>query len=220
MSMKRFGPADHYSSSGSVSAFSRRSDGSRKHSGRRLRRIEKGKFMSTMPPGSNSQAAAPGSGDLSQECIALFGQVLNTLADRILGETPFTPDLAGAIEPISRALRTVSETVASSASSHAKVSSDAARASLDEAFRTSGAREMLQAALAVAATPAAGNLLTTRSIQLASGARRIPWLEIIKEIANVLLDLLPIGGVLKKILQELLRILDKIFGGMPHEDPQ
>ena len=31
---------------------------------------------------------------------------------------------------------------------------------------------------------------------------------------------LPIGGLIKKILQELLKILDKIFGGMPHEAPQ
>jgi len=79
---------------------------------------------------------------------------------------------------------------------------------------------MLEAALAVPNTPTAGNLLTTRGIQLASGAIRIPWLEIIKEIANLLLDLLPIGGVIKKILQELLKILDKIFGGMPHEATQ
>ena len=174
--------------------------------------------MSSQPPESTIDPAATG-GELSQECINLFGQLLGKLSERIQVETPFTPDLTGAIEPISRALRVVSETVVSSATNNARIASDVARASLDESFRGAGAREMLQAALAVANTPTGGNALTTRTIALSNGARRIPWLEIIKEISDVLLDLLPIGGVIKKILKELLKILDKIFGGKPHEDP-
>lgn len=174
--------------------------------------------MSSISPGQRAGGAPPPSGGGAQECIDLIGQVLTRVSERMLVETPFTADLAGAIEPISRALRTVGETVTRSATAQLRISSDVSRAALDEAFRSAGAREMLEAAMAVAAVPEGGHALTARSIQLASGAMRIPWLEIIKEILCELLNILPISGLLKKILQLLLKILDKIFGGMPHED--
>ena len=174
--------------------------------------------MSSISPGQRAAAPPPPSGGGAQECINLMGQVLQRVSERMLVEAPFTADLAGAIEPISRALRTVGETVTQTASAHLRISSDVSRAAMDEAFRAAGAHEMLEAAMAVAAIPEGGSALTARSIQLESGALRIPWLEIIKEILCALLNILPISGVLKKILQELLKILDKIFGGMPHED--
>lgn len=169
--------------------------------------------MSTNAP----QAGPGGPGDLAHECVQMYARMLSMVADRMLVERPFTPDLAGAVEPMSRALRTVAETFTGAGEAQLAVSSEVSRAAMDEALAGSGARDLLLTAMAVGEVPRQRNALATTDIKLASGQRRIPWLEIIKEIANIVLDLLPIFGPLKNIIREILKILDKIFGGMPHE---
>lgn len=169
--------------------------------------------MSTNAP----QAGPGGTGDLAHECVQMYARMLSLVADRMLVERPFTPDLAGAIEPMSQALRTVAETFTGAAEAQLAVSSEVSRAAIDETLSGAAVRDLLRTALAVGEVPRQRNALATTDVRLATGQRRIPWLEIIKEIANVVLDLLPIGGPLKGIIREILKILDKIFGGMPHE---
>ena len=153
------------------------------------------------------------------EFLDLYGKAIDALVKRSKTEEVFSPDLAGSVEPTLESLaRTKSSMIRTVQEEIAKAPSEA-QAAFDEQVDSVGANHLLTAAIAAAQTPPADVAVSVRDITIANGARRIPWLEIVKEILNVLLDLIPgIPDFLKKLLKELLKILDKLFGGMPHED--
>ena len=153
------------------------------------------------------------------EFMELYGQAIDALIARSKTEEPFSPDLAGTIDPTLRSLGRTKDTMLRTVRDELSKSPAEGRAAFDEQVQSVGGADLLRAAIAAAQIPAADVAVSAREITMANGARRIPWLEIIKEILNVLLDLIPgIPAFLKKLLKELLKILDKIFGGMPHED--
>ena len=168
--------------------------------------------------GKDKRTGSGDSGNLALQCADLLGQALEALVARAQTEEPFSPDLIGGVEPTLAALSKVRETYIGNVRSEIERSNPAARASMDDQIRSTGAIDLLNAAIAVSQIPSESESLLVRDITLANGARRIPWLEIAKEVINMILDLLPIPGLVKKIIKEILRILDKIFGGMPHED--
>jgi hypothetical protein len=158
-------------------------------------------------------------GSLALECVDLLDKVLKSLASRAATEEPFSADLTGGVEPLLRALGTIGETYITTVRDQIAASGPAARSALDEKLRSAGATDLLNAAIAVSATPSAADALETSRITLDNGAVRIPWLEIVKEIINLILSLLPnLPGWLTKLINEILKLIDKIFGGMPHED--
>jgi hypothetical protein len=157
-------------------------------------------------------------GAFTSECITLLDQSFDALIKRSESEEPFSADLTGSVEPVVRALRTAKATLVRSYQEQLGKMSAEALKSVDDQLRSAGSDDLLRSAIALGSvTP---DLENARVITMANGARRIPWLEIIKEILNLLIDIipLPLPGWLKKLIKELLKILDKIFGGMPHED--
>lgn len=162
--------------------------------------------------------ANPEPGGFTSECIALLDKSFDALIKRSELEEPFSADLTGGIEPALKALRTAKTTLIRSYQEQLSKTSVEARRAIDEQLRSAGSSDLLKTAIALGdVTP---DLENARTIVMANGARRIPWLEIIKEIINLLLDIipLPLPPWVKKLIRELLRILDKFFGGMPHED--
>lgn len=158
-------------------------------------------------------------GNLGLECADLLGRALDSLIARARAEEPFSPDLAGGVEPTLQALNRVKETYLNTVREEVARSGREARAAIEDQVRSTGAIELLQAAIAVGQVPTEAESLTARGITLANGARRIPWLEIIKEVADLVFDILPgVPPLLKRIIREILKIIDKIFGGMPHEE--
>lgn len=153
------------------------------------------------------------------EFLDLYGQAIDALIARSKTEEAFSPDLAGSIEPTLRSLARTKETILKTVREEmAKVPTEG-RAHFDETVQAVGGADLLRAGISAAQVPASEVAVSARTITMASGAKRIPWLEIIKEVLSVLLDLIPgIPAFLKKLLAELLKIVDKIFGGMPHED--
>jgi DNA-directed RNA polymerase subunit F len=164
-------------------------------------------------PENNQRAGA-----YTLECIGLLDQSFDALIRRSELEAPFSADLTGSIAPVVRALRTAKATLVRSYQDQIGKMSAEALKSIDEQLRSAGSDDLLRSAIALGdVTP---DLENARTIVMANGAKRIPWLEIIKEILNLLIDIIPIPlpSWLKKLIKELLKILDKIFGGMPHED--
>lgn len=157
-------------------------------------------------------------GSNMNECITLLDKAFDGLMTRALKEEPFSSDLTESIVPTINALKSSKETYINHLRDHVKVSGKEAKTALDEHIKASGAVEMLNAAISVGKNAVEG--VATKTIEFANGVRRIPWLEIIKEIINTIIDIIPIPipEWLKKIIKELLKIIDKIFGGMPHED--
>jgi len=152
------------------------------------------------------------------ECITLLDKAFDGLMTRALREEPFSSDLTESIAPTINALKSSKETYINHLREHVKISGKEAKIALDDHIKASGAVDMLNAAISVGKSAIEG--VATKTIEFANGVRRIPWLEIIKEIINTIIDILPIPipEWLKKIIKELLKIIDKIFGGMPHED--
>lgn len=153
------------------------------------------------------------------EFLDLYGQAIDALISRSKTEEAFSPDLAGSIEPTLRSLGRTKETILKTVRDDLTKVPVEGRAHFDETVQAVGAADLLRAGISAAQLPASDVAVSARTITMASGARRVPWLEIIKEILGVLLELIPgIPAFLKRLLSELLKILDKIFGGMPHED--
>ena len=154
-----------------------------------------------------------------EDFLDLYGKAVDALIARSKTEEPFSADLAGTIEPTLRSLASTKETLLHSVREELAKAPKESRATFDEQVRAVGALDLLEAAIAAGQIPSADVSVSVKSISMPSGARRIPWLEIIKEILEVLLDLIPIiPKFLKKLLKELLDILDKIFEGMRHQD--
>ena len=157
-------------------------------------------------------------GAFTSECITLMDQGFDALIRRSELEEPFSADLTGSVEPLVEALRTAKATLNRSYQEQISKMGAEVLKSVDEQLRSAGANDLLRSAIAIGSvTP---DLENARTIVMANGAKRIPWLEIIKEILNLLIDIipLPLPSWLKKLIKELLQILDKLFGGMPHED--
>ena len=153
------------------------------------------------------------------EFLELYGQAIDALISRCKTEEPFSPDLAGTIDPTLRSLGRTKDTILRTVRDEMSKSPVEGRAAFDEQVQSVGGSDLLRAAIAAGQVPTSDIAVSARTITMANGARRISWLEIIKEILGVLLDLIPgIPAFLKKLLLELLKILDKIFGGIPHED--
>jgi hypothetical protein len=154
-----------------------------------------------------------------ESCIDLFDQALAALEARCRVEEPFSADLSGVVAPTLQALGGVRRSYVSALRREAKEMSAEAAAASEERLRSSSAQELLQAAVAAGVVPTGTEAGPAAIVRMENGARRIPWLEIVKEILELLLELLPfVPDFLKRILRELLKILDKIFGGIPHED--
>ncbi len=153
------------------------------------------------------------------EFLDLYGKAIDSLIARAKTEEPFSPDLAGSIAPTLSSLARTKETMLNTVRDELAKAPAEGRTAFDSQVDAVGGADLLKAGIAAAQLPSAEMAVSVRDITMANGARRIPWLEIIKEILNVLLDLIPgIPEFLKKLLKELLKIIDKIFGGMPHED--
>lgn len=163
----------------------------------------------------------PNNAGFVNQCLLLLGQSFDGLADRCMVEEAFSGDLTGGIEPTVNALKKAKESYIKICQEQVKSFNKQALASMDELVKSSGAIDMLRAAIEVGKVPSLEEL-PSRKIEFKNNVKRIPWLEIIKEIINAILTLLEefltIPGWLKKIITELLKIIDKIFGGMPHED--
>ncbi len=155
-------------------------------------------------------------GEVTKNSIDLMANALSALAVRARVQEPFTPDLQGAVEPIAKALETVTGTFAKTASAQLEVSSEAVRASADEALGSIGAPDLLQAAVAVGQVPSGGNVFRSTTVERRSGAVGIPWLELLKEIINLVIKYIPGLGRLAGIISEILEFFDKIFGGQRH----
>jgi hypothetical protein len=166
-----------------------------------------------------SKTPSPSRNSPMTEFMDLYGQAVDALIARCKTEEPFSADLAGTIDPTLRSLAQTKEAILRSVREELTKAPVESRAAFDEQVQAVGGSDLLRAGIAAAQLPSADVAASVRSITMANGAQRIPWLEIIKEILNILLDLIPgIPAFLKKLLKELLKILDKIFGGMPHED--
>jgi len=153
------------------------------------------------------------------EFLDLYGKAVEALIARSKTEEPFSADLAGSIDPTLRSLGRTTDTMLRTVRDELSKAPAEGRAAFDEQVQSVGAADLLQAGIAASQVPTADIAVSARTITMANGARRIPWLEIIKEILEVLLDLIPgIPAFLKKLLKELLNIVDKIFGGMRHQD--
>ncbi len=155
-------------------------------------------------------------GELTKNSIDLMAKALSALAARARVQEPFTPDLQGAVEPITKALETVTGTFVRTANAQFEVSSEAVRASADEALGAIGAPDLLQAAAAVGQVPTGGNVFRSTTVERKSGAIGIPWLELIKEIINLVIEYIPGLGRLAGIISEILEFFDKLFGGERH----
>jgi hypothetical protein len=154
------------------------------------------------------------------EFLDLYGKAVDALIARSKTQEPFTADLAATIEPTLRSLGSTKDTMLRAVRDELGKLPAEGRAALDGQIQSVGAIDLLHAAIAAGQIPAADVAASARTITMSSGALRIPWLEIVKEILNLLLDLIKplIPSWLFAIVKELLRIIDKIFGGMPHED--
>jgi hypothetical protein len=160
-----------------------------------------------------------GSPSYIDSCIDLFDQALGALEARSRVEEPFSADLSEVVAPTLKALGGVRRSYVAALRGEAKEMSAEAVAASEERLRSASAQELLQAALAAGQVPSGTEAGPASVVRMDNGARRIPWLEIIKEILELLLDLLPfVPDFLKRVLRELLKILDKLFGGVPHED--
>jgi hypothetical protein len=157
-------------------------------------------------------------GNQISECVSLLDKAFDGLITRSLTEEPFSSDLTESVVPTINALKSAKQTYISHLREHVKVSGKEAKSMLDEHVKATGSIDMLNAAIAAGKGTTEG--AATKTIEFANGVKRIPWLELIKEIINLIIDILPIPipDWLKKVIQELLKIIDKIFGGMPHED--
>lgn len=155
-------------------------------------------------------------GEMTQNSIDLTAKAMSTMAVRSRVQEPFTPDLKGAIEPLATAVETLTETFKKTASAQLEIASEAARMASDEALAAVGAPDLLNAAIAVGQVPAGGHAFQTTTIERRSGARGIPWLEFIKEVIELIVGLIPGVGRLVGIISEVLKLLDKIFGGQDH----
>ena len=131
-------------------------------------------------------------------------------------ETPFSPDLQGAIEPFSNALDKLTETFSLIATAQLEAGTETTKTFADEALASIGAPQLLEGAIAVGQIPTGGHAFQSATVQLASGAVGIPWLEIIKEIIGLIIKLIPGLGRLGDIIKEVLEVFDKIFGGKRH----
>jgi hypothetical protein len=162
---------------------------------------------------------SPSKNSPMSEFMDLYGQAIDALIARSKTEEPFSADLAATIDPTLRSLGQTKDTLLRTVHDELSKTPAEGRAALDEQVQSVGGADLLRAGIAAAQVPTADVAVSARRITMYNGALRIPWLEIIKEILNVLLDLIPgIPAFLKKLLKELLKLLDKIFGGMPHED--
>ena len=155
--------------------------------------------------------------DVMNESLDLLDQTFSRLVQRARIEEPFSPDLAEGVAPTLDALDTLRQTFVSAARGAVEGAGDDTLAAMSSRLESIGGVDLLRAASAFANPPADG--APAERIFMSSGAQRVPWLEIVKEIVGVILDFIPgIGAVLGGVVKELLKIIDKIFGGMPHED--
>lgn len=159
-------------------------------------------------------------GEVTKNSIVQTAEVLSAVAKRARVETPFTPDLQGAVEPFAKALEDITETFSRIAGAQLEAATEAMRASADEALGSIGAPNLLEGAIAVGQIPTGGHAFQSTTVQRASGAKGIPWLEIIKEIIGQIIELIPGLGKLGKIIKEILEIFDKLFGGERHEQSE
>lgn len=172
----------------------------------------------TTPSDKENRKSDGGAGEFALETAELLSQALDALITRARTEEPFSPDLTGGLQPTLDALSKVRFTYLNSAKQEIGKLSPEARATIDDQIRAIGGVDLLHAAIAVSQLPSTSEALLTRSVMLSSGARRVPWLEIAKEIINLLLDFIPLPSILKSVIRELLKIIDKFLEGMPHED--
>jgi len=155
-------------------------------------------------------------GELTKESIDLTAKALAALAARSRVQEPFSPDLQGAVEPLAKALESITTTFAQTATAQLEIASDAVRTSADEALGSIGAPHLLEAASAVGQIPSGGHAFQTTTVERGSGAIGIPWLEIIKEIISLVISFIPGLGKFAGVIEAILEILDKLFGGERH----
>lgn len=174
--------------------------------------------MAKLPRKAKGSSKASRVGGIT-DFLNLYGEAVDTLVSRLKTVEPFSPDLAGAIEPTLRSLVQTKNTMLLTVHDELSKSSPESHTAFNDQVQAVGAPDLLRAAIAAGHIPKAEALIATRTITMTTGALRIPWLEIIKEILSILLDMIPgIPAFLIKLFKELLKILDKLFGGMPHED--
>ncbi|MEM7048573.1 MAG: hypothetical protein AAF604_02890 [Acidobacteriota bacterium] len=170
-----------------------------------------------MPNEKKSDAGRPSKSYL-QDCVELLEQSLAGLERRSRVEDPFSADLAAAVGPTLDALGSVRQSYVTALRREIEEMTAEGRGALQEKLESTGSRDLLKAAVAATQVPTGADAGPAVSIRMENGARRIPWLELVKEIVGVLLEFLPVGDLLKGVISELLKIIDKIFGGLPHED--
>ncbi|HEY5122767.1 MAG TPA: hypothetical protein VIK14_03445 [Ignavibacteria bacterium] len=158
-----------------------------------------------------------GTGIRITECVSLMDKAFDGLISRSMKEEAFSADLTESVVPVLNALKTVKGTYISHLQEQIKLSGPVALGALDEHVNISGAINMLKAAIAVGKPLGEG--AATKSLLLGTGEVVKPWLHIIKEIIELIINHLPIPipRWLKDTILELLDIIDKIFGGKKHD---
>ncbi|MCC6462383.1 MAG: hypothetical protein IT260_18090 [Saprospiraceae bacterium] len=153
--------------------------------------------------------------------LDLLDKAFDGLIARTELEEPFSGDLTEGIAPTLKSLRMAKASYIKTASEHVLKSGKEAVGTMNDLIKSSGINDLLEAAIVVGKPPMA-EFQPTKTICFKNNVKRIPWLEIIKEIIDAALVILsgifPIPGWLLNLIHEILNIIDKFLGGMPHED--
>ncbi|NEP18409.1 MAG: hypothetical protein F6J97_16150 [Leptolyngbya sp. SIO4C1] len=155
-------------------------------------------------------------GELSNRVNDLLLQTFTAMTDRLATESAFTPDLQPGIQPILAATRTNANTLNRVIQAQLNGVNEVTLMFLDQLFQNIGAENLLLSALNISQAPV-GEQILNGTITLENGARKIPWLDIVKEIITIFVRANPlIPSIWRSIIFELLRILDKYFEGQIH----
>lgn len=156
------------------------------------------------------------------DTVDMFGRAGMALADRAECEAVYSEDLVEGFPPLLDAFRCQVHTFCSMALDQIDGQPEKVKRAADQQLADIGAFNMLVAAESTArAGQRRGQTPPEERILGATGALRIPGLDIIKEIIGEVSEGIPIPGFLKGLenlgstIEELLRIIDKFIEGKP-----